>query len=152
MSISPILHSVLVATLAIAGAGCGDDDDGGPIDGTWSLTATRCDAQPAQSPPFTLEVADTVGTFTLTFAADCVLAYEERYSYDDGTITITPEAASCPQSAGCAAIGVSCTALPPPVAFDFVLAGDTLEFSKISAGPPGEPCPAGEAVTFTMSR
>ncbi len=149
--------SIGVLALTI-GLGCGDDDGGavdatagGPIDGEWSLTGTFCDGQTAQFPPYVLDVRGDAGTFTFTFASDCVAAFDEAYSYADDTITITPQSVACDPDAGCMdAIGASCPAVPPPLTYRYALVGTTLEFTKTSAGPPIDPCPVGQEVKFTM--
>lgn len=136
--------------LVLVGA-CGSDD--GPVDGVWTLTETTCDGAAGQFPPYTIDIRDDVGVFTLTFAADCVASFDEVYNYGDNTIEIDPQSVTCEPNAGCeAAIGASCPALPPAVTYAYVQSGDTLEFSKASVGPPADPCPAGQEVKFVMTR
>ncbi len=147
---------LLLTAAALTTAACGDDDDSsevtaGPIDGTWALSETLCDGQAAQSPPYRLAIDNTKGTFALTLTESCKITYDEDYSYDAKTFTITPTAVSCATADGCSALTVSCEMLPPPIAFQYAITDGGLKFTKASNGPmAGDPCQAGQEITFTM--
>lgn len=130
-----------------------NDEEGGPIDARWTLTETSCNGATAQFPPYVLDIMGDVGTFELSFSAECVALFDESYRYTDSTIEIIPESITCDPNSGCMeAVGASCPMLPSPIVYEFSQTGDTLEFTKISGGPPGDPCPQGEEVKFVMSR
>jgi len=143
---------VMVLALALPLAACGDDD-GGPIDGTWSVTSLSCDSvDSTMVPPSTFYVNNTSGSFVLNFGADCVATIDETYAYSGDTMTITPTAVNCDPGTGCAAaIGGACIPLPPPTTFSYAVNGNTLTFSKTSEGPQ-DTCPAGTAVLYTMQK
>lgn len=143
-----------VLALAAPLVACGDDDDGGPIDGTWQVTTLSCDGMDAtQIPQITLNVNNGSGTFSLGFGPDCLATIDETYSYSGETVAITPTAIGCDPSGGCtAAIGGACLPLPPPTDFAYAVDGDTLTFTKTSGGPPADNCPAGTQEVYTMVR
>ena len=146
---------VPVAFVVLLLTGCGDDDGGGPMDGTWQVTSLSCDGMDAtQIPQMTLNVDNTSGTFVLGFGPDCVATIDETYSYPDGeTVSITPTGITCDPNGGCAAVfGADCLPTPPATDFAYVVSGNTLTFTKTSGGPPADNCPAGAQNCRGMKR
>ena len=150
-----LMAVVLVPALALALVACGDDDGGGPMDGTWQVTSLTCDGMDAtQIPQMTLNVDNGSGTFVLGFGPDCVATIDESYSYPDGeTVSITPNGITCDPNSACTnAFGAERLPTPPPTDFAYTVNGNTLTFTKTSGGPPADTCPAGAQEVYTMAK
>jgi hypothetical protein len=159
-------------TLAMTLSACGDDGGltdagggpdgtttdgpvGGPIDGSWLVESFTCDGTPQMIPRLTVHIARSSGSFVIEIPTVCTSTITESYSYPTATsIAIAPTANDCdPDGAACAPAfgGVDVCPTPPPTTFDFVRAGSSLTFSRTSAGPPVDSCPAGQRVEYEMT-
>ena len=152
--IGSVTAMALALALTMVLVACGDDDGGGPVDGSWQVSTLSCDGVDAtQIPQITLNVDNGSGSFVLGFGPDCVATIDETYTYSGDTISITPTAVSCDPNSACAAvIGGDCLPLPPGTDFTYAVSGDTLTFTKTSGGPPADNCPAGTQEAYTMHR
>jgi hypothetical protein len=120
------------------------------------VTALSCNGQAQPLAKLTVDIANTSGTFVIEIPQACTATIDEAYSYPKaGTIRIAPRQNACsPSGAACAPAfgGADTCPTPAPTDFDYVLAGTELTFSRTSAGPPVDTCPAGQSVRYKMAK